>query len=356
MSIYRLPLLALAGLALLAGLWAGLLRLGWAWPVLQPRLLIGHGPLMVSGFLGTLILLERAVALGRVWPYLGVALNGLGGLLLLLGVPGWPGPLLLTLGSLWMVFVFGTILRQHRALYTATMAGGAICWLVGNAIWLSGAPVYQVVLWWAAFLVLTIAGERLELSRVTRLSATAHRLFLLACLVLVCGLVVLLFSPGIGWRLFGFGLAALAAWLFTYDISRWTVRQSGLPRYIAWCLLTGYTWLAVSGVAALVAGQQLAGLTYDFILHGIFVGFVISMVFGHAPIIFPAILEINLAYASVFYLPLFLLHGSLLLRLGGDLAGVHELRLWGGLFNALAILLFLVFVARVAIMARIKPL
>lgn len=61
----RLPLMALALLALLLGLWAVLLRLGWRLPPLTPQLILLHGPLMVAGFLGTLISLERAVALSQ---------------------------------------------------------------------------------------------------------------------------------------------------------------------------------------------------------------------------------------------------------------------------------------------------
>ena len=73
----------LAALALLAGLWAGLIRLGWQLPPLWLRLPAQHGPLMVSGFLGTLISLERAVALsqnqdGRRLYYLSPLLAGLG--------------------------------------------------------------------------------------------------------------------------------------------------------------------------------------------------------------------------------------------------------------------------------------
>jgi hypothetical protein len=64
------------------------------------------------------------------------------------------------------------------------------------------------------------------------------------------------------------------------------------------------------------------------------------MIFGHAPIILPAILGFELAYSPVFYLPLTLLHGSLALRLIGDLAGIHASRMWGGLVNAIAILSF----------------
>ena len=62
----RLPLIALGMLALLAGLWAGLVRIGWGLPPLQPTLPLVHGLLMVSGFLGTLIGLARAVAGGSM--------------------------------------------------------------------------------------------------------------------------------------------------------------------------------------------------------------------------------------------------------------------------------------------------
>ena len=90
--------------------------------------------------------------------------------------------------------------------------------------------------------------------------------------------------------------------------------------------------------------QELAGYTagpiYDAKLHAVFVGFVFSMVFGHAPIIFPAVLGLPLTYRPVFYAPLVLLHVSLALRLFSGLMGFSWGRLLGGLLNALAILAF----------------
>jgi hypothetical protein len=296
---------------------------------------------MVCGFLGTLILLERAIAIRKMWVYLGVVSCGLGGILVALGAPAPWGPLLMALGSVGLVLIFFFILRQHLALYTAVMAAGAACWLLGNLLWLFGSPLYQVVLWWAAFLVLTVAGERLELSRVVRLPPVAFRLFLLAVLIQVGGLVFMLVLPDPGWRLFGLGLLSLSAWLFRFDVARKTIQAKALPHYIAWCLLAGYAWLGAAGLAGMIYGPQYAGLYYDLTLHAIFVGFVISMVFGHAPIILPAVLGINLAYTPLFYLPLALLHSSLLLRVAGDMFGAPALRLWGGLAGAIAILLFL---------------
>ncbi|HVW89663.1 MAG TPA: hypothetical protein VHC01_09370, partial [Gaiellaceae bacterium] len=66
----RYPLLLLGLASLVCGLWAGLLRFGWGLPQGRANLIELHGPLMVFGFLGTVISLERAVALRRPWGYL----------------------------------------------------------------------------------------------------------------------------------------------------------------------------------------------------------------------------------------------------------------------------------------------
>lgn len=104
-------------LALLAAMWAGLLRMGWAWPPLRPSLAAVHGPLMVSGFVGTLIGLERAVALRRDWCYLSPLLTGLGGILLMFGFIQ-PAMVLITFGSAVLVAVSIAIVRHESALST----------------------------------------------------------------------------------------------------------------------------------------------------------------------------------------------------------------------------------------------
>lgn len=69
-SRLRYPLLALGIASLFFGVWAGLLRFGWDLPQGRANLVELHGPLLVFGFLGTVISLERAVALRRPWGYL----------------------------------------------------------------------------------------------------------------------------------------------------------------------------------------------------------------------------------------------------------------------------------------------
>jgi hypothetical protein len=337
----QFPIMIGVLLALLAGLWAGLIRVGWQWPALQPLLPSLHGPLMISGFLGTLISLERAVAMKRPFTYLGPALSGVGAIWLVLGLPLAVGQWLLLLGSVGLTAVFLHIIRQHPASYTVTMGLGALCWLVGNGLWLSGWPIFRIVYWWAGFLVLTIVGERLELSRVARLSANTIRLFVAAVAIFLVGLLAVLVWGGLGTRLIGLGLIALAIWLGLFDIARKTVRRTGLTRFIAVNLLLGYGWLLIGGLVALLLGQTVAGPRYDFMLHAVFVGFVFGMIFAHAPIILPSILPIQVRFHPVLYGPTIFLHLALLLRALGDVFAWQPVRAWGGLLNAVAILWFM---------------
>ena len=207
-------------------------------------------------------------------------------------------------------------------------------------MWVAGWPIHRVVYWWVGFLVLTIAGERLELTRLLRLGAKSRAGFLTATIVFLFGIALTSLAPDAGVRLTGAAMMAMAIWLGVFDIARRTVRTSGLTRFIAVALLSGYVWLGVAGLLALRFGGVAAGLQYDAILHALFVGFVFSMIFGHAPIIFPAVLGVRVAYRPIFYLPLGLLHASLTLRMVGDVASWLAGRQWGGLLNALAIVLF----------------
>jgi len=334
-------LLAAAVVVLLAALWAGLIRLGWQWPSIQPTLPMAHGPLMVAGFLGTLISLERAIGLGKWWAYAAPIFVLSGALRLAVGGSDWFGPLLITLGSAVLLAVLLEIWRIQPALFTATIMSGSVVWLVGNLLWLIGWRVPTIVLWWAGFLILTIVGERLELSRILRLSSTAYALFFASILLFGTGLIGVLIRFDLGVRLTGVGMIAQSLWLLRYDIAWRRLKAGGQARFMAISLLIGYGWLAISGLLALINGGYMAGPRYDSVLHAIFLGFIFSMIFAHALIIFPAVLGFAMTYTPRFYSHLLLLHGGLLLRLVGDLAPWWSGRLWGGLLSGIAILLFL---------------
>lgn len=335
---FRLPLLMLGVAALVSGVLAGLARLGWNVPRPMAELALLHGPLMVSGFLGTVIGLERAVAIGRRWAYGGPLLTGLGAAALLAGLPVALGAAAITLGSAVLFAGTTRLALRQRELFMATMALGALSWLAGNLLWLAGTPLPGVVALWINFLVLTIAGERLELSRFLPPTPGAKRVFAAILAALVAGSAFTWHAAGLA--LYAAGLLALAAWLLRQDIARRTVKAHGLTRFIAVCLLSGYAWLAIGAVTLLAAGR-LAGLAYDAVLHAILVGFVFSMVFGHAPVIFPAVARVKMPYHWSFYVPLVALQASLLARLAGDALADPGLRSVGGLLNAAALVLFI---------------
>lgn len=340
--MYRIPLLILAMAALLFAIWAGLLRVGWAWPTIQPDLAAAHGPLMISAFLGTVIGLERAVALGKRPAYVVPLLSSIGGLLLITGLSWMWAMRLMLLASAGLVVLFVLIVRRHKAVYTIVMALGSLAWLIGNLLQISGKPFHIAVPWWMAFLILTIAGERLELSRVLRLSRRTISLFAVATAIYIAGVALSTIRYDAGVRLAGLGMLAISLWLIVFDIARRNIRHRELTRYIAICLFSGYFWLALGGVLWIVYGGVIAGPIYDAILHSVFVGFVFSMIFGHAPLIFPSILGRPMGYLPGFYIHLGLLHASLVIRVVGDLVNNVSLRQWGSLLNGAALLLFLV--------------
>ncbi len=158
------------------------------------------------------------------------------------------GALLMTLGSLGMVLILAVMVRREPQAHTWMMASGGLAWLVGNALWLAGVPIYQVVFWWIAFLVLTIGGERLELSRVLRTPVRLVRLFLALGVLVIAAAGLALLNLNWAARLCGVTLTAMAVWSLRYDLAVRNLRHPAvLTRYIALCLTSGFIWLGISG-------------------------------------------------------------------------------------------------------------
>lgn len=352
-SVWAAPVIAFGVLALLAGLWAGLSRLGLPVPAGHTDLAELHGVLMPLGFLGTLIAAERAVALGQGWAWLAPAAGGIGALWLIAGLPASTGQMLIALAGFGLLAMFAELHRIQPSWHNATQAAGAACWCVAGLLWLAGRDMSVLVPWLAGFLVLTIAGERLELSRLVAVTTRGRVLFAGVIAVLLAGLGISAVAPAVGVRVAGLGFLGLAGWLAGHDIVRRTIRMRGVTRYMAVALAAGYVWLAVAGALWLLIGRLADGRGYDAMLHAVFLGFVFSMVFAHAPVIVPAVLRVRLPYHPVAYLPLALLHASLALRLaGGDAAGNTAAWQAGGVLNEVAILLFLAFTAGTVVRAR----
>ncbi len=344
----RAPLLVLGFAGLITGVLSGLWRLAWPTPAFIAA--APHGALMMCAFFGTLISLERAVAVGQRWAYFGPLGGGIGSAVLIAGItPALAMPFFIAGG---VVLVLASLHAQRKApaLHARVLTLGAAAWLVGVLVWSLTGTVDLALWWWAAFLIITIAGERLELSRLMRVSPRMQQIFigLIGLLIAGASLAALPAGP----RLFGLGAIGLAIWLLKQDVARRTVKTTGLTRYIAVCLLSGYLWLAVGGLTLTLLAPAAGDIGWDTAIHSLMVGFVFAMVFGHAPIILPAVLRVRLPYHRGFYVPLVLLHLSLATRVTGDLFESYALRAHGALGNAIAIGLFLLLMMTAVVAGR----
>jgi len=337
----RIALLAPGALALLAGLDAALLLLGLPAPVRADRLPEVHGVLLVLGFVGTLVALERSVALGRPWGLAAPGGLGVGGLLVLTPLPRPAGGWVMVAGAAALVAVYASLWRRQAVVAVLVQAGGAVLAVGAALLWLGGVPMPWLVPWLAGFLVLTIVGERLELARVGLVAPGPELALAGLSAAVVVGVLAALLWPAVGYPLLGTAVLGLVGWLLRFDVARHTIRATGLPRFMAACLLAGYGWLAVAGASWLLLGPVRDGGGYDAVVHAIFLGFVISMVMAHAPVILPAVLRRPLPYRGVMVVPVALLHASLVLRVAvGDARGVEWAWRAGGVLNIVAVLLF----------------
>lgn len=311
-----------------------------------------HGILLVIGFVGTLLSLERAVALKRAVGFAAPGLLGVGALVVLSPAPLRVGQVLLLLGAAALVSVYLPLWLRQRDEAVAAQALGAVLAVGALVLWQAGVAVPTVLPWLVGFVVLTIGGERLELARIA-MGPNAGR-----DLLNPRGAVrrVRRREPALARdrSLLGASLLVFVGWLASHDVARHTVRSQGPPRFSAGCLLAGYGWLGVAGATWLVGGAPGVGPRYDAVVHAVFLGFTISMIMAHAPVILPAVPRRPLPYHPVFVGPAAALHTALVLRLwGGDALGASWAWRWGGVLNGVAILAFVAAAAWSA--TRLRP-
>jgi hypothetical protein len=339
----RLALLALGAAALVTGVLGGLGRLGLSVPAPLANATALHGALMIGGFLGTVIGIERAVALGHRIGFVGPLASGIGGLALVAGEVQ-AGAWLLVFASAVHVAVTTRLALRQVAQHTLMLIPASAAWLVASLLFALGVSAEGMIAWGFDFLLFTIAAERLDMARLVKRKAYAGPLLVAACGAVLVASAWIVVDPRAGGALYGAALIAMAAWFAVFDVARRTVRTHGLGQYAAACILGGYAWLAVAGVAWF--GMAALGWpTRDLALHALGLGFVMSMIFGHAPIIAPAVARVKCAFGAWFYLAPAALYASLLVRFvpGFDDAGA---RAWGGLLNVAALLVFAATMAR----------
>ena len=151
------------------------------------------------------------------------------------------------------------------------------------------------------------------------------------------------------------GLLLIAFWLLKYDIARKSVKAKGMHRFTGSLLLAGYFWLLVCGLLMIYDFNSL--YNYDAMLHAFFLGFTFSMVFAHAPIIFPGVagLIIRPFHDSLFIWAI-LLQISLAMRIVSGLLMESHYRTLSGMLNAVIIILFFINLVIVIISKQRKTL
>lgn len=334
LKISRSLLLIVLAWLLINGLLAGLARLGWAFAAPAASLAALHGPLMICGVLGSLIGLERALASKTSWSYLAPVLSLAASLGLMLGLASPIAAACFVSAALIQLGLLGKTLHHKPTLALALQSTGLLCWLSGSLLWLANLTMSQVALWWAGFLLLTIAGSRLDKSLRPGLNLGLG----LAAGLYLGGLILTLREPQSGLVLAGLGLLVSAAELLRQDPA--CKKSSGSSALMRACLLSGYCWLGFGGLLLLSGPQALQGFYYDMTLHSLFVGFVFSLIFGHLPQLLPRLLNQPEVQHRSLWLPLLLLQLSLGLRLAGGLWAYQPLRAWGALLNVGALLAY----------------
>lgn len=341
-------ILPFAMFSLLLGVYAGWLRLGWNFAVFEPVATAQHGALMVGSFLGTLIATERVAMLkNKIWwivPAIFVS-----SLALLLHISPSAGYGALVIGSIGYFILSVQTYQQYRFTGDALLMAGAIFQFLGHLALYLTASFAMAFAAWMAFFVFTIVGERLNLTRFLPVSQRDRwELFGWLGGFLVS---IFLYHKGYGIVL-TITLIGISQWLVRNDIARRNLNKKGSYQFLGITLLSGYAWLMLTGVVALINNGS--PWIYDAVLHAFFVGFVLSMIMAHAPIIFPSLLGLNVKpYHPLLYVWVVLLQLSLLARIMGDLSQSLSLRQWGGLLNGIAFLGYLITVTTLII--RHKP-
>ncbi|HEY9193492.1 MAG TPA: hypothetical protein VIO81_11520 [Methyloversatilis sp.] len=333
---------------MLAGISGGLARLGLPLPAAPLAL---HGAVMACAFFGTVIALERAVALQRL-PGLLVPLAAGAG-----GVFAWGLQSPVAAQVAWTLAAAGQVALyvyagRSRAwsLHLKVEMSGALCWLAGTLIWAAG-DLHAGVAGWVAFLVLTIAGERRELMQMIRLPAAARRLFVLVVAALLAAVALWPWRAALAAPLFWFSCVLLALWLLRWDFAPRKWAAAGWPGHTAQCLTLGYGWLLVGGLLGLY-GSVAPGALAATGLHAVLLGFVFAMVFGHAPVILPALLRLRPLYSGWARAPLWLLAASLVLRIAAGATGDARWLAVAGTGHAMAIVGFAAVMASAIVRGR----
>lgn len=338
----RLPAILFAILSLFSGIWGGLSRMGMSLDIPYPNMVSFHGVLMVSGFLGTFITLERSEVLELGPGYFFALLSAAGAFIMGTGWGIEAGMAMIVLAGIGLVGMYVFTLSIQPEWHTFIMSLGGVLWFVGDIFWLQAYPFIYTANLWLGFLILTVVGEHIELSSTDHISDKQRVQAGMLSIIFMTGLLVHILWTETGVIMSALSLIGLAIWLMKNNLTGVTVRKTGLPKFRNICLLTSFIWLVIGAVISVLYLKVPDHLYYDAYLHSFFLGFIFSIIFAHAPVIIPRLTGWQVGFYDRFYFHYLLLQASLLIRLFGDFMADSMIRELGGILNGLTIVIFLV--------------
>lgn len=333
-SIKPVFLIPLVIFGMIAGITGGWIRLGYT-EFQIPEAAANHGVCMLGGFLGTLISLERAMVMKqRIW----LLFPLICGTSVPLMLAGWtfPGKLTIFIASMGLSAIMYLQTLKHPAMHQYIMSLGAVFWMVGNFALIQSGLVAVATPWWIGFILFTIIGERLELSKFLPTPKWAkNSLYGLLALFLI-GIWIPFHHHG-NW-LMGASAIFISFWLLHFDMAKIASKKAYQFKYIGIGLRVGYVWLTMNGIVLLFFEKHV--LYYDLYLHTFFLGFTCSMIWAHAPIILPMVLNIKESpYQPVIWPIWGFFQLTLLGRIICSIFGFHEMRKVFGVLNGWSIIL-----------------
>lgn len=366
----RLFLLLLAAIGALMGLNSALIRSSIPALATPAPLGDGHGVFMVFGFLGGAIGLERAVAYQAgaphkpKWGFLAPAFAGIGSVLMVIEALPFvsretsfvpfafmahnpqvlPG-IAWTLSMAALTGIYFGVWRRQQSVAVLIQLLGAFLGVAGIALWARGIDAQILAPWWMAYLVLTIVGERIELARVAFIAHNIEWLIFFASVAFAVSLGVCLINPTIGYPLLGITLGAMLLLAITHDTARKTYKIKGVTGFMGTCMLVGYAWALLSSAIWIFSPTGFEGYWRDMAIHGLAIGFTMSMVAAHASMIIPSITRRPMKYHPILWGGWSVMQIGLLVRLLGTTSGETLLWQWGDGISIVGMLLMMVTVA-----------
>jgi hypothetical protein len=326
-------------LAIAIGIWRIAVTRGFMLPPI-PEWLPVHGEIMLGGFLAALIIFERMIALrvdSLIWvPYV-YALSAL------MMHSGNPAVRVIHIAALagWILHRWIAFRKFHR--WEKPLVESVAFITLTSALMYPGglAARPEVALQGLAFPIAVIAVERLEMSFL--LKKINSRLVLIG-LIGWCLLWNLATWRGIpGLTMMGAITLTLVVMVALHDMALRVFKKQtdGLHKFLKIALMLSYLWLFFAAVVMTASSQISSAIFKDVQFHLIGLGFIFTMILGHAPLILSAAIG-KLPPKKAPIIPFVIFQAATLLRITGDFSLWKSTALWqwsgwmSGLIHAIA--------------------